>query len=568
MPIQNPTQGLSDQFSGGINKMQNIFKPKSLPVPASRSFLFEVINTKTNMVMESFTLVVPPVAITIREPQRVNVTKTFGNIFVDDYGPDNVQIMIKGFSGTSHAFPTFKAQGTAESAATMTQLVDASASSDSPLRDWSYNHRAAFYEFRDSIMRYKYRYKDNYGDMKLRVYDLYDQQSYDCVLMDFSCDRTAERPLYYPYAITLLVYGMPDQPSMGQPEPPIQTGGILQQIIDGINAAIDFIDACFLTVGGVMGAINAIANLVANIVTSLATIVTDAEQLIASPLNMTKSLITRVGDLAYQVENAYTLGQMTLTDYLTAKETIDDMWRQSVRMYMEAIGRGSSKSQVETLVYDMGILPGTNSVGTPTTSRASKPRNYSYSGYKAYTVKGQDTLQAIALAELGNSDLWPFIAKINKITNNVELQQKETIYIPASLSSNKDAYIVTESTSRNPYGTDIRLDTSGDFMISGNDFVLVSGQSNVIQWVNMMLKTKRGSILKHTALGLSAIVGEAGSDAALGYMVPALKATLQVDPRIQSIDNINMQVNADVIQLNMRLALVGYDKAIPVSVAI
>ncbi len=91
--------------------------------PLSKSWLFEVVNTKTKQIVNSFTLILPPQSYTIREKQRVSITKTFGNAFIDDYGPDNIEITIKGISGTAHVFPTYRPKGPAGSVYDTTAAV-------------------------------------------------------------------------------------------------------------------------------------------------------------------------------------------------------------------------------------------------------------------------------------------------------------------------------------------------------------------------------------------------------------------------------------------------------------
>ena len=84
----------------------------------AKSFLFAVVDSETENIETSFTLVVPPNAYSIKEPHRVSIIKTFGNAFIDDYGPDNIQLVIKGISGTAHAFPTFKTDNKSAGAST------------------------------------------------------------------------------------------------------------------------------------------------------------------------------------------------------------------------------------------------------------------------------------------------------------------------------------------------------------------------------------------------------------------------------------------------------------------
>ena len=75
----------------------------------SRSVLFEIVDIEGG-VEQSFTLVIPPMAWSVREPARVHNEKTFGGSFTDDYGEDNLEIIIAGHSGTDRAFPTYSTQ--------------------------------------------------------------------------------------------------------------------------------------------------------------------------------------------------------------------------------------------------------------------------------------------------------------------------------------------------------------------------------------------------------------------------------------------------------------------------
>ncbi|MDE1868062.1 MAG: hypothetical protein KGI08_10200, partial [Thaumarchaeota archaeon] len=183
-----------------------------------KSWLFEIFDTRKEIVETSFTLVFPPQAIIIKEPQRIALTKTFDNVFVDDYGPDNLEITIQGISGTTGVFPTFNTSGSGMLSSTnfsqtgtflQNLLPSAGDIAIQPTVSLQgYNQRSAFYTFRDTIMRYKdsgeYEYKE------LRVYDLYDSQAYKCILVDFTLSRNSKTPIWYPFEIKLFVYARLD----------------------------------------------------------------------------------------------------------------------------------------------------------------------------------------------------------------------------------------------------------------------------------------------------------------------------------------------------------------------
>ena len=151
-------------------------------VLTERSWLFNIIDRDTQQVEESWTLVIPPQKYSIKEGTQSQITRTFQRVFIDDYGPDHSELSISGFSGASHAYPTFRTVGN---------------------DGRRYRDKEAFYEFRDRILQYRYR--ADYEKKLLYVYDLSDEQSYNCHLVSFGLDRSHETPFKYPYSIELFV---------------------------------------------------------------------------------------------------------------------------------------------------------------------------------------------------------------------------------------------------------------------------------------------------------------------------------------------------------------------------
>ena len=146
------------------------------------TWMFNIVDKDTQQVEESWSLVIPPQKYGIKEGTQSQITKTFQRVFIDDYGPDHPEITISGMSGTSQAHPTFRLTGN---------------------DGQTYRDREAFYEFRDRILHYRYR--ADHEKKLLHVYDLADEQSYNCHLVNFSLDRSHETPFKYPYSIELFV---------------------------------------------------------------------------------------------------------------------------------------------------------------------------------------------------------------------------------------------------------------------------------------------------------------------------------------------------------------------------
>ena len=64
----------------------------------------------------------------------------------------------------------------------------------------------------------RYRSREGFETKTMNVYDLYDEQGYECALVDFLLQRTAATPFRYPYVIKLFVKRKLDGPT---PSPPI-----------------------------------------------------------------------------------------------------------------------------------------------------------------------------------------------------------------------------------------------------------------------------------------------------------------------------------------------------------
>jgi hypothetical protein len=572
--IANPARavtGIGDQFTNALN---NIRKLVPLPVPVTRSFLFEIIDTNTSLIKESFSLVVPPTSVSVREPNRVSITKTFGNIFVDDYGADNIELVISGFSGTSIAFPTYQptVSGDSEFSTRLTLngvTLDASASL------LGYTHKNAFYAFRDSIMRYKQHY-DNFADMKLRVYDLFDEQVYDCILIEFSCDRNADRPLYYPYTIKLMAYNLPMADGDTLPEV-LTTGGALDDLMNAIDAVTTFIDTAFALVQAVVNAAAIIKNTMKNLRASLATYYQQAKTAAASPLTIAKLLSDSLDELSAAVTFSYDNKQMTTEQYARAKETVQDGQRSARTIYAQSIKDSSTASRSQSISFDNGVnIPPVGTAvdantGLPPTTRNSSVQSVKFSGVNLYTVSSSDTLQSIALKKLGDSALWVYVAVLNNLTSNDDLSANTMIYVPVISNSTKNAtakdqFIITSNSQRDPYGTDIMLDESGDIVAAeSNDVATISGVANVQQVINTALNTEQGSIIKNTAFGLLSQSGGAGDDTTIKYMRMAITRCLMQDPRIKTVNNIEINVTGDQFIIGIDVTLIGSDTTIPVT---
>lgn len=141
-----------------------------------------------------FTFSLPPESVEYTFPQRVSETKTFGGMFVDDYGPEAVRITFSGTTGNTELKKIYR-NGASDLWLSGTQEID---------------------YVRDEIIRYKQNMTANrkdYGTASLFLYNLasladstvVDQNAvpdaWEVILKDFRISKNKDRPFFSSYSI-------------------------------------------------------------------------------------------------------------------------------------------------------------------------------------------------------------------------------------------------------------------------------------------------------------------------------------------------------------------------------
>ena len=544
-----------------------------------KSWLFEVVDNKTRQIIKSFTLVIPPTQVQIREPQRVNPIRTFGELFVDDYGPDNIDLTIRGISGTARAFPTFCTEGVASLSGNIaTALAKQQGRQIVGIQD-GYDQRSAFYTFRDNIMRYK----DQSGDFtnkELHVYDLYDSQGYNCVLLSFLLDRNAQTPFRYPFTISLLVKERLDSKSRFKPKKMLIVADpfeLISGILDVLNYAVDLVrDVQEITNN--LFRIQAFAN---QITTRLNQISDGVLSVIPAAVSTAAQAVAATENLRASLTNAFTLNRISTDTYVRMLETTSRMSIDSARVHQYIIAQGFQVTRrdsvsVATNKTDSDAIITNQSGIEDLPIGESESQYFEYSGTVPYTVRQGDTLLSIALAFYGDENLWPFIAQLNDIKDALDIPAGYTLMIPISTQSSisqidltKDSFILSEDLYRDPYGQDLLLKNTGTKAVlvaaESGDLVTTSGINSVVQKIDVTLNTRVSSMIKETFFGLLSSIGSANSAAAYSYLTMNFRNALLLDPRITEVTNINITAASDTIYAGADIFLVGREESLPVS---
>lgn len=524
----------------------------------SRSWLFEILNTKNSQIDRSFTLILPPQNYSIKEKQRVSITKTFGNAFIDDYGPDNLEITIKGISGTARVFPTYTSTGTAVTGVPSLTAVTAQEAGATQ----GYTGRMAFFKFRDDIMRYKDR--ANYENKELRVYDLYDGQAYKCALLEFTLDRTNDLPFRYPFTISLFVYERLDRGVARAA--PIKIWEDPYTLLDRLDNAMVWLTDAATEVREIRRSFAKINNMLVLLRGKFNTYFNDATSIVTLPLDligaMLQALLTLAGIIADARDTAKYLPSRIAAIAQSNAASIQSTLRLFGYTVTAEVG-GTISAAVDASTREYA----TDTPASEAQEVLTRVDRYTYNAFTPYVVKGGDTLQSIAQDQLGDEALWPHVASVNDVEDNEDLTAGMMLVIPvtSTATSNKDDYILTEDRARDPYGADIAINTDGSLAVTDNgDLATLTGMQVILQAIDIALSTPAGALIKQSAYGLIVSVGQPGVSMAVRYLRMNIKSTLLQDPRIESVDNLIIDIKGDAIQISMDITPVGYDTTIPV----
>lgn len=552
-----------------------------------KSLLFEILDSSSRIV-ESFALIVPPSSMTIEFGQRINRVKTFGGVFIDDYGEDNPTIVITGDTGGTNVRSTVTQEGTK----TMDGLE-------------------AFYYLRDRIMRYKSRkqYASNYASFTVRMYDLGTVRSgddipantsalklraeaYEISLDPFRQKRDAGRPLWYSYEIRAFVLR---QLGNYQPLPrPVDTSvnsitlvqkirgtlndirnffSSIQNIFDKINEVVDFadqmLDQLYSFEDSISGALRSASGAIAGVTNLGVRIATYPSELAKAAL----VTVNEVGQLIETAKSGFTDREASyvLDSYLSVMDqwnTVADTWA-----YLASIGKSPEKSTT----YRIGLSQEGSSVQSydaSTALAASELERLQLPGvtlkrgevviqgqFTPVPVTGGDTFETLAARYLGSPDLGYVLAVINNVNDIDEVPAGSTINVPSASLSNVSGNQIyaTAGTSYNILGRDVQLSSTGK--VSANtsgDFNVIEGEPNLIQALNLRLNTELGTRLRLTLYGLKASIGKPQARVfGNSYIVSNLTDTLLQDPRVLTLADLSFLGDSDKLRISFAAKTLG-----------
>ena len=188
------------------------------------------------------------------------------------------------------------------------------------------------------------------------------------------------------------------------------------------------------------------------------------------------------------------------------------------------------------------------------------------------TLQG-DTLQAVALRELGDASLWYGLVGLNNLlppylTDDVSLVTARVALAGGTLkvpSTGSPATGVADPESL--YGTDILMQSGRLSATASGDFALVSDLPNLAQALENRLGTTPGELLYHPDYGFigARLIGLGASSAVNQLLAAKLAQTVASDPRVSSCTGTVASLVGDTISGTTNAITVA-GKSLPVGV--
>ena len=536
-----------------------------------KSLLFEVVNRRDpGTPVEAFILTIPPEQMDIEEGQRTTITKTFGGIFVDDYGPDNPKINISGNTGSSVLRRTY-ALDTAE----------------------AFSGKTAFFYLRDHLMRYKERRPD-YADYDIYLYDLsatsdedllsgrivpQHSEGYVVVLNKFKMSRNKDKPLFYNYSMEFTAarkLGTYSKLSIFA----IKNASILE-LINKIMQAYNALHNLFLKADELVKEFEEYGVLLTSAVSGATKFINLEVNAITYPLEMLTFCLGKVSEINYHfAQNANLAEELAMSRYQDLNHTLEMLHELSyANARMVVFGKTSESSgsvqikatSLEDRIQRMNSRYSSTATAADPTAEAMSyagldPTIYIAYGYRTVVADETTTLEQLAIKYYGSPSFVDIIAVHNRLKDDADIRVGQIINIPTILKrTSQTRNEIYDKELKDVYGKDIAIDKLGDPVISATgDFGISSDYNNLIQALNLRLSESLGARLRLIAYGIRASIGaSARGNLILNYILASIHDTVMQDPRILSISGLKVRAEGDILYISFDIKPIVYGDVIP-----
>ena len=535
-----------------------------------KSVYFELLHEER--FMHGFALSLPPQSIEVAEPQRVAETKTYGGMFVDDYGMDAAKITISGTTGNSQIRPTYAYRG----------------------ERWM-DGKNELYFFRDRMIRYKARF-DNAEAVEMRMYDLsaidqdiaapatpddrrrnmIEADGWVVVLQDFRISRTKDQPYFYRYTIELTGLRPIGSFAPRYELPVVRTPDRMRDRLARIRRALNWLQNAYRTVKTVQAAINRVATDIrwceSRLDGFISAVAGTVPGVIDSATNVADATFSAYDAVAGLIAFPHEAANAILESCIALRTVIEDFGRSHPWGVPDSVltrldGAKDAYSEKTSLLFrSQSSVRDTIQAASENIADAkaqSFPEAHvlpkadgSFEVVSTYgsvdvAATSETRLDALASQYLGDPDLAVMIASYNGLSKQEEITPGTTIRIPVltEFSRHLANRIYTEPSKRTSLGADIELAAGGGVVILETGAVaVVSGRQNMEQAVRTRMAERIQHRIRLAVYGIRNEIGNADA-IALSYLTASIKDTLLQDPRITDVFNMTLQGYGDSVRV-------------------
>jgi hypothetical protein len=573
--------------------VETLFGKPGRPQPEAEEYIANVANNrqlfrKAYMIEfmnggeleDAFTFSFPPESEELTHTQRKSETKTFGGLHIDDYGNDAVKIVLSG-STINQAL----------------RVIYRGAKDPK----WLSGEEEIYY-LRDLLLKYKSIDKlsgPNNKERKIIIYDLSKTKIVNTNIKnywqafpgDFKIRRASDRPFAFKYTFEFtgipLEEGIEPNSHAWPPQLTPAKAGLIQTILEGVVAAIDFIDGINGRVNNILDKVNQVSSLLkilgnvmsysantlsgiidsvgdtaAGLIDGATSVVNGVNSVVSLPRtiqlkalsvgldlqNATKELTIATSALAQNVRDVFT------EEHYQIPQEVLDQYEMNNEEFKDAIN--NMLYEAENTASEMAaaakssVIPDVT-VGNPDKETGEQTLCLSY-GHKNVMLTDTDTLESLAKQYLGDSDRAVDIASYNGIASLSDMKPGDTIMLPIPNQSQKmkGNLIYTKHGERDNYGRDILLTDDGSIVASATgDFALTEGPMNLSQAVLLRLRERVAKRIRLNAYGIRTNISD--PTAGIAYIISSINLTVSSDPRVASVDKINFKAYGDRLNVNV-----------------
>ena len=516
----------------------------------------EVDDNGNSKKSEAFTFSLPPESEQISLAQRVNYTKTFGGVVVDDYGNDVFKINLSGTTGNSELKTIFRG---------IKQFPKVLSGEDEIL------YLAKLIEKYGQIDKLENKAIYLYDLSKTTVKELISTPNYWQVNIDnFRYQRDKANPTFYKYSLELTGY-RPRQLFWFKTQ-----GKYGNEIaLTGINTAINVINQIFGTYSGV----GDLCSIFLEDIASFASVYDDYKNLIKGKYESVSNVVTEVIQLGEWIKDSENDDSDETTVDSNNTNANFKYWLDKIKEAFEnlknkvsnevensndetvqniVIQQGlTSRDEFETLIFALldDIQNKINELNAQVKQlfKIAYYKGYVYYGKKEIIPLSTDTYESISLREFGTIQYADEIAIFN---DGVEITAGNKIVVPLMTEqetiSGNEVYKDFEDTDE--YGKDIALDENGDIVVNqcNGDISYVENDENINQAVLSRISTEMGSRIRDTAYGIKSTVGS--TNAVTAFLYASIFESVVRDPRIEDVDSIEFKGVGDKLYYTINYA--------------